>query len=494
METKQLEKDSIRNKDITDEFFISKQIVNPEVVINSQTNFEDELEPIPFDLKKENIISGKGIMAAASSLLLNLRLHNWLTGNEKDFLDNLATENDLVFLIKGDKYFHPEELELFQAETIQSCCNSKNDAVFSQKYTARNSEENRIYRIRTAFIDSIDGENLILGQFGLDLVSEKEEKDYRFHQLVELFRKSVKPAMQAAYVLEKKLEVENPIIIVNRASGYIVHANNAAGSLLSSNVRDLAGAEFSSTSAKMKSMIPHYKMNFENISSADMSFSIVKIVPTQKGQVTPVRKVFEEANAGMRGPISTIVTAASILEADSNTPESKKLIGVILDEIQDVDRRLKLQNLVAAFDELEKKETNLQYEAENAIDCFTTRKNYKGFIELQTEPKLPLVTAPEKSYMSLIYSILGSHTKASQNNGRTTVKIFNQKEMGKVIITISTKIQRKTNSTHLGHIDLSDTEKLAVKLDVSLKHDFNTNNNSIDTSITVNYREKAIYE
>ena len=130
----------------------------------------------------------------------------------------------------------------------------------------------------------------------------------------------------------------------------------------------------------------------------------------------------------------------------------------------------------------------------NALEIKNLRKNYKGFIELQTDSKLPFITAPDKSYMSLIYSILGSHTKASQNNGRTTVKIFNQKEMGKVIITISTKIQRKTNSTHIGNIDLSDTESLAKKLDVSLKHDFNANNNSIDTSIAVNYREKANYE
>lgn len=487
METKQLTKDSIQNKDITDEFFISKRIVNPDVVIKTQTGYDSEPEQIAFDLNKENIISGKGIIAAASSLLLNLRLHNWLTGNEKDFLDNLASEKDLVFLIKGNKYFHPEELELFTAETIQSCCNSKNEAVFSQKYTVRKSDENRIYRIRTACIDSIDGENLILGQFGPDLISNKEEKDDRFHHLVDLFRKSVVPAIQAAYALEEKLDVENPIIIVNRASGYIVHANNAAGSLLSSNVKDLVGTEFSSISAKMKSMIPHYKMNIENISSADMSFSIVKIVPSQINQVTPVRKVFEEANAGLRGPISTIVTAASILEADSITPESKKLIGVILDEIQDVDRKLKLQHLVRAFTELEQKELNLQYEAENAIDRFTTRKNYKGFIELQTEPKLPVIAAPDKSYMNLIYSILGSHNKASRNNGRTTIKIFNQKENGRVVITISTKIQQKINSTYISDIDLSDTESLVEKLNASLNHDFNANNNSINTSIFVTY-------
>jgi len=489
MKTKQLEKDSIRNKDITEEFFISKRIVSPEVVIKSQTGIGVKSEPMPFDLKKENIISGKGIVAAASSLLLNLRMHNWLTDNEKDFLDNLASEKDLIFLIKGDKYYHPEDLELFPAETINSCCMGKGEAVFSQKYNTTNSDGNQTYRIRTACIDNIDGEILILGQFGPDLISDKEDKDNHFHQLIELFRKSVKTANTAYLALDKRLDVENPIIIVNRASGYIVHANNAAGALLSSKVKDLAGIEFSSISEKMKSMIPHYKMDIENITSTDMSFSIVKLTSSKKKQISSVRKVFEETNAGFRGPISTIVTAASLLEQESNEPESKKLLGVILDEIQDVDRRLKLQNLVSVFSDLEQKETNLQYEAEHAIDRFTVRKNFKGFIELHTEPKLPLVTAPDKTYMSLIYSILGSHNNAIKNNGHTTVRIYNQKIKDQIIISISTRTKTEVNSNILEIIDNIDVAMLAVKLDVSINHSLKTDQNSFETSIAINCRE-----
>ena len=297
MKTKQLKKGSIRNKDIMEEIFISKRVVTPKIAINPQLGFDCESEIFPFNLKKENIISGKGIVAAASSLLLNIRLHNWLTNNEKDFLDNLASKKDLIFLIKGDKYFHPEELELFPAETIQSCCNGKDEAVFSQKFTSKSSDGNQIFRIRTACIDSINGDTLILGQFGSDLISDKEKKDNHFHQLVELFRNSVKPASHTFHMLEKKLDVGNPVIIINRASGYIVHANNAAGSLLSSNVRDLIGTEYSKTSSKMKSMISNHKMNIENISSADMSFSIVKLVPLKKPRVTSVRKIFEDTNA-----------------------------------------------------------------------------------------------------------------------------------------------------------------------------------------------------
>ncbi len=494
MKTKQLNKDSIRNKDITDEFFISKRVVTPESVINPQLRFDDEPEQIPFDLKKENIISGKGIVAGASSLLLSLRLHNWLTNNEKAFLDNLASEKDLVFLIKGDKYFHPEELEIFPAETIQSCSNGKDEAVFSQKYTSENSNGNQTFRIRTASIDSINGDKLILGQFGPDLISEKEDKDSRFHQLVELFRKSVKPASQTYHMLDKKLEVENPVIIINRTSGYIVHANNAAGTLLSSNSRELIGTEFSQTTDKMKSLISNYKMNIENISSADMSFSIVKLIPSKKKQVKPVREIFEETNAELRGPISTIVTAASILETESKSPETKKLLGVILDEIQDVDHQLKLKNLVSVFSDLEQKETNLKYEAEHAIDRYTTRKNYKGFIELQTEPNLPHVTVPDKSYMNLIYSILGNHARAAKNNGRTTVRIFNRKADNKIIISISTITKSQINPNLLETIDNANAELLADKLDVNINHNINTDQNNFSTSIAVTCQEIQINE
>lgn len=494
MKMKQLEKSSIRNKDIMEEIFISKRVVTPEVAINPHLGLNSEPEEIPFDLKKESIISGKGIVAAASSLLLNIRLHNWLTNNEKDFLDNLASEKDLVFLIKGNKYFHPEELELFPAETIQSCCNGKDEAVFSQKYTSKNSDGNKIFRIRTACIDSINGDTLILGQFGPDRISDKEKKDNHFHQLVELFRNSVNLASQTFRILEKKLDTENPVVIINRTSGYIVHANNTIASLLSSNVRDLIGTEYNKTSTKMKSLISNHKMNIENISSSDMSFSIIKLTPTGKPEIKTVRKIFEETNADLRGPISTIVTAASILESESKTPETRKLLNVILDEIQDVDRKIKLKNLVSAFSDLEQKETNLQYEAENAIDCFTARKNYKGFIELQTEPNLPFVTAPEKTFMNLIYSILESHSKNVNNSGHSTVRIYRKKNEDRITISISTKTKTQINPNLLDAIDTADVEMLADKLDVNIYHNLNTDQNSFDTSIAINCRERIYNE
>jgi hypothetical protein len=76
----------------------------------------------------------KANLAAVESMLLGIVLRGWLADREKEFLDNLAPDRSITFLIRGRQYLHPEGIELFPSQLIETAIRQGGEAFFSHRY------------------------------------------------------------------------------------------------------------------------------------------------------------------------------------------------------------------------------------------------------------------------------------------------------------------------------------------------------------------------
>jgi hypothetical protein len=227
--------------------------------------------------------------SAVESLLLGIHLRGWVTDRDKEFLDSLAPDSSLSFLIRGNEYLHPEGVELFPFELIESAIQKGGDAVFTHRYQRTSHDTNYHYTIYTAVIDGSLPTSLILGFFGPDDCLRLPDTENRFHKLVTLFREVCHSHHKFAKKLVRELESPTPAILVNRCSGRVVALNEPAAVLLQQNLRSLVDLEFGEVKTQLLSLLPGHRLTMTNINEGEVYLTMIAVTSSQgsdKGEHT----------------------------------------------------------------------------------------------------------------------------------------------------------------------------------------------------------------
>jgi hypothetical protein len=215
--------------------------------------------------------------AALEALLLGLRLRGWLTERERELLDSLAPERSTTFVIHGERYLHPEGLQLFPFELIEAAIHKGGDAIFTHRYRRDTNKASYHYTIYTAVINWPASPPLVLGFFGPDDQMKTPEVENRFHELVTLFRETYHSHHECAERLQQQLASDTPVIIVNRCSGRVVTLNEDAADLLHTDTIDLVDRELGEIRVQLGDLLPGHRLTMTNINEDELFLTIITL-------------------------------------------------------------------------------------------------------------------------------------------------------------------------------------------------------------------------
>lgn len=264
------------------------------------------------------------VHAAIDSLMLGLRLRGWLTDDDKELLDRLAAGNYLTFLIKGEKYLHPEGLDLFPLDLIRTARPEAAGALFRHHYQPKSDRHCGGYIIHSAIINETGAEPIVLGMFGGSRPSNQSESETYFAELVERFRSAERRSEQFAAELGDLANESGPVMIVDRCSGRLFFTNSSASSLLGESDRSLIGREFHQIRHQLLPIADKYRWTLRNFDPQDRLYTVISLEA-----VLQSRNQLVADSAGqffvhkMRNKIASITTAASHLRTLSAEQEAE---------------------------------------------------------------------------------------------------------------------------------------------------------------------------
>ena len=282
------------------------------------------------------VSAGHSVHTAIDALMLGLRLRGWLTDSDKELLDRLAADNYLTFLIKGQKYLHPEGLDLFPLDLIQTARPEASGALFRHHYQPKSDPHCGGYVIHSAYISESEMEPITLGMFGGNRPSTQNAAETYFAELVERFRDATRRSEDFISRYGQTGDSDNPVMIVDRCSGRLFYTNPAADTLLGEPGRSLVGREFHEIKQRLSSLTGRYRWTLKNLDPDQYLFTVISLNP-----VTHVPGTLDHESTAqffvhkMRNKIAGITTAAShlrTLSAEREADESREMAELIVSE------------------------------------------------------------------------------------------------------------------------------------------------------------------
>lgn len=437
--------------------------------------------------REESGLTDEAATASIIPLLVGLELNGRLAGREKEFLDSLAPAKSLAFLIRNRTYLHPEDVELFPYETIQTAIHQGGEAVFSHRYRPeRRMGGKRNYTIFTSIINPSDEDLLILGFFGPEYELADMMTHERFSRLVSLFRRAHPSVKRDMRKIRGVLNREEPTLLVNRASGLILAGNFQASQLVPEPGCQLIGDEFGRLKGKLTSSPANHKISIGNISAAGLRLSVVSFADEKPAEPTD-RDMSRAFSLRIQSSVSNITLAASLLEQTLESAAAREESGltrVILEESDRIDRLLKRSRLVLDFDQIPRRDQNLLYELERAIHLADINPAARERITVCGTAENLDIIAPDDAYLFLFDSILAAHLPELASAGETTVT-FGKRSGGKVTIVFETSCPQPIAEKEPDADSRAYLAKLSRRLGLQLRSSRIAADGKIITEITL---------
>ncbi|GEM_PF-2001481 len=384
-------------------------------------------------------VAGEG---ALTSLLFGLRYRGWLTDTEKEFLDGLAVTHGIVFVIRGNHYLHPEDVELFPLELIEGAMAQGERAIFTHRYLPPDDRHGRTYEIQTGVINPGRPETLILGHFGPDSETDRRAARERFCGLVHRFRDMYDAIDSLDDRIRDCLSSRIPALIVNRSSGRIMCLNRAATRLLDEDEAEFVDREFGEMKERLSRLMHNRKLTMHNLSGAGLNLSLVgfEVVATPEAAKEPFLADFFLYR--FRHRISNIMIAVSLLKATADeglTEDETVLAQTIIDETRELDQSLTRLSLLWDYNSMPVSSSNLVTEIEHAIDLVTSSLGRECFVRICDRAGSANLEAGGAACVSLFESILMAHL-LDRPEGSTSVSL-NRDGDGRLSIRVDTESQ-----------------------------------------------------
>ncbi len=419
----------------------------------------------------------------AASLLLGIELRGWLSTREKEYLDSLAPDNALTFLVLGSEYLHPAEISLFPVDLIDDTITLGGDAVFSHRFSPADGRGNGQSRVCTGVVGAVNGKPLVLGMFGPDSPTDKHLLENRFEQVIGSFR----AARQSVRLLGDSLKSApdgSARILVNRACGRILHVDQAICDAVNKPPFDFVSREYGTIEHLLRPMVRRHRMKMENLAGGCLHIACLTFIPAAKAS-TPVR-LHTPLVESLLGDMAGITSSAEYLHTHGDTiavEEIQSLAGQIAHTGRQISRRLARYQMLANFDRLETEPVNVLFQLEQAVDRLAQLGD-RGVLMHADEISADMTqTAPRDAWLLLFESILELHRTAPGRVGPTSVDI--EPNGNSLHIDFTTEIPGAIRVAELERLWHQETDKLAARLGAPLHRKLLLESNAIRTRVTV---------
>jgi hypothetical protein len=424
------------------------------------------------------------VVVKAASVLLGIELRGWLATREQEFLDSLAPNNAISFLVLGDRYLHPREVELFPLDLVRAAIRQGGDAVFSHRCQSGTCDCPTACRVFTGMVGSALGQPLVLGMFGPDEPINKQLLEDRFESVISIFR-AARRSTRTVHDALGDTPAGSARIIVNRASGRVIHIDRQLTDELDLPATEFVAREYGTIEGLLRRLFLRNRVHMENLACGCLNLTCMTF--------TPARSASHRDTDGsdfvdsLRGQLAGITSSAEYIESHlGDLPEDdvRDLVARIARAGEHLDRRLARHQLLANFEKLDNRPVNIIYDLEHAIDRISAIAGDGITVDIASEARVVEIPAPPDSCRLLFESVLETHRLAPGNIGATSVRVTRDDTDG-CVITVKTVLPGTMKLADLEKVWHQDTQAVAAKLGITVRRKLILESNTIVTRICV---------
>lgn len=368
-----------------------------------------------------NFTQGQG---AILTMVMRLLLSGWITDKEKVFLDSQAPEDCLTFLINGESYIHPEDVDLFPFEVIEATSLHGGEAIFSHRYRPETMKTpHQPYRIFSAAVNPGESTKIILGFFGPSHRLGTIDQDCGFAKLVYSFREAYSAVRNDLPDLRRHLERKKATLLVDRSTGRTVSINDPACRSLERPGRAIVDVSLDQLKYHLKPLLPKYNLRMENISAADLGLSVVTLEPNSEpdDRVDEVIRMLKTHLIGSAARISLV--SDRLLDAVDSSHPSSTLLETIRSEADRLNLAVRQYSFLAGKDEITESSQNIVQELRSAVDRVVSDTDQEPAIVGSEESSEFNRVAPDGIFRLLFESIVLGHMRHSSMQGSHWIKV-----------------------------------------------------------------------
>ena len=426
----------------------------------------------------------------AASILLGIELRGWLANREREYLDSLAPDNAISFLVHGSQYLHPKEVELFPLDLVRAAIRQGGDAVFSHRCRSGACDCPSACRVFTGMIGTALGQPLVLGMFGPDEPLDKKLLEDRFESVISTFR-GARRSTQAVRDALRDTPAGSSHMLVNRASGRIIHIDPSLADNIDLEPAEFVTREYGSVENHLHRLFTHNKVRMENLTCGCLNLTCMTFTPIRStARDDTVNHGFVDS---VRGELVGMTSSAEYIESrgtELSDDEIRDLAARITRTGEHLDRRLARHQLLVNFDNLSPETANVNYALEHAIDRISAGGGTGITLDVASDARWIEVTAPRDAYRLMFESILETHRLAPGNIGTTTVRVAAEPDSG-WSISIKTVLPGTMRLADLEKIWYQDAQAVAAKLGISVRRNLVLESNTIITRIVIPTEEES---
>ncbi len=351
-----------------------------------------------------------------------------ITDKERVFLDGIAPPDCLTFLIHNRTYIHPEGLELFPFDVIESTTCHGGHAIFSHRYEPEHmTGRHQQYRIFSAVVNPHESDSIILGVFGPAHRLGRIDEDCGFTRMVYLFRDAYMSIKSGIPGARQRLDTRAATLLIDRSTGRVLSVNRAAARRFSRDDHALIDISLQQLKYHLSPLMSQYNLMMENISAGELDLSVV----TLESNVVKARKENEVLDC-LTGQFATrtanLGLAAEYLRqtaCENNDSETAKLAAGIQRESDALELLTRRLSFMLSYDNLAERNQNIPAELDRAIEGVEALLPAEALIVINDHATDAHVTAPKDAYRMLFEAILTSHLARHCNDCEMTVTITN---------------------------------------------------------------------
>jgi hypothetical protein len=429
------------------------------------------------------------VHAAIDSLMLGLRLRGWLTDDDKELLDRLAAGNYLTFLIKGEKYLHPEGLDLFPLDLIQTARPEAAGALFKHHYQPKTDRHCGGYVVHSAFINEEGSEPITLGMFGGSRPSNQSDAESYFAELVERFRIAAHRAEQSAADLGNLNGTDNPVLIVDRCSGRLFFTNPSADSLLNADGRPLVGIELHQMKQRLIPLADKYRWTLKNFDPQDRLYTVISLQAiTHSDDGSGADSAGQFFVHKMRNKIAGITTAAShlrTLSAEQEAHEALEMAELIVGEAGQLNDLLSYFHVWSDYGSLPRRKVDVSTLLDETIDQETAKLASEWHISNETSNDDFVLKESVPALRSLFGSILRTHLGTAEQVRSGSLTTIRSADLSHSVVRITSSKRSEGGCSPMRSEWKKCADELASIMAASLTWEESEDGKSLTTILTL---------
>lgn len=430
----------------------------------------------PFHTSDQTVSRG-----ALAQLLLDLRLNRKLSKQNEQLLETMAIDGARIFLsgendIRYPLNAIPYAIELSQPDIISA------ESLVTRKFNGR--ENNQTLVAHSARIGSGSNSSPItLGIYGSEHLLNDSITINKFGAIASDCRKIHAAVSRLVEQIEPALKSDSAVLIINRASGRVIAANNGAASLLAEPMPQLIGSEYGRIKTQLQPLLSRSRMELTNLTEDDIYLTVLKLRPVmaRSTNVFPGEFLIDQ----IRKKLSFVTTAISDIDIEHKQPDNSQAVRPeIYTELNQLSRMLSKLDLYICYNRHPQETVDLAAELTRLCDTIKCGEGKK--VQLGQLLDNVKVTLPDSAFEFLAEAILMGHNRQSQKQVKTTIAMEKDKQDGKIRVRFESNYAPGADQPQYENFWRSYVGGLAAKMGIELIHNADETENRTLTEIRIN--------